>query len=103
MTDGTYFVITFSCPCTSKVGDELDFPLTGFRTVNINRLLPQDVYAKRNPELGSFDQEVVAQVVDCKKGIAAIGGISISIGSPFPSNIIDGDFVGFSVTRLDLD
>ncbi len=102
VTDGMYLVTTFSCPCMWKVGDVLRRPIIAFMASEVVSVSPQAVYAKKKPSAGYYDQDVVAKVLDSKKGIAAIGEVLLRMQLPFSDEIADGDFVKFIAGRLDL-
>ena len=49
-----------------------------------------------------FSYFLTAQVIESEKKVVRIGNIIINIDSPIPKDIINGEYIDFFVSRLDL-
>jgi hypothetical protein len=93
--------VAFSHPCNIQVGDHLREPLLAIsiRGVTKEQLKAQLVMRRLG---NSFAHEILAEVVDLKKRLVAVGPIVIEMDDVLPGDISVGDLIQFSCGRLDV-
>ena len=101
VTDGKYSVLCFAYPCEYSVGDPVrDFleclSVTEIQTSNTKT--PQIIHKD-----GGFQYTICGCLTDASKGIIQVGKLVLHIqANRIPKDISNGQFIQFSVQRIDL-
>ena len=99
VSDGLYTINCYAYPVNNVFVNQQINSIYGFKCVNITKA------DKRNYAITKLDQhyayQITAQVVDNVSGIVRIGEIFVHIDNYIPKDIINGDYISFSVLRLD--
>lgn len=78
--------------------DKLD--IHGFMSKKIFRNDNKDEKAVKLP--GYFSYKLFCKVINYEKSIVSLGEFKITLDSPLPSDIKNGDYIEFEVMRLDI-
>lgn len=99
VSDGVNRIIAFSQPCEYSLGDVIDKPLLPLyvKDLMLSRESEPSLHKLNTP----FGYKITALITDIDNGIVAVGGILID-ASNIPSWAKNGDYVDFTVGRLDL-
>ncbi len=96
--EGEITLTAFSCPF-------VDVPMG--KSIMLHTLFAKNIYRtaiRRAPEKEDdhyFGHHIVAEVTSQKEGIVKLGSIYIQLDCPIPGDIQNGEYVEFSVDRLD--
>jgi hypothetical protein len=98
--DGRYFCEAYCQPCSAQVGDALTRPLIAFDTAGIERQPADSVigFGKGPPPFGSL---VCGEVTNRRYRLVRVGDIQVKLDVPLPSDVVEGELVSFSSSRLD--
>lgn len=99
VSDGNYAVKCYAYPVNSVAVNQQIRAIYGFGCSNIVKCDEAKETIQKMPEYYAY--RLVAEVADQKEGMAHIGGLSIHLDSYIPNDIQKGDYVSFSVMRLD--
>ena len=101
ISDGHYKVNCYVYPCDIVSVNQRVNTIYGFECANIIRVNEAKYTIKKlSPH---YAYQLVAQVVDSTSGIVRIGDLFINLDSPIPKDIMNEEYVAFSVVRLDCD
>ncbi len=103
VSDGEFDLLCYTCPCAYNVGDT-DFTITAFECDNIM------ISGKREYKIQKLKDSLYAYKlqgklinIDDDEGVVQIGSIIINTVSWIPRDIKVGDYIEFTVIRLDID
>ena len=101
VSDGRYTVLCYGYPCDMVAVNQRVEEIDAFECENVMRSDETEYAIKKLPEY--FAYQLVAKVVDNQKGIVRIGGLIINLfENAIPKDIMNGEYIEFSVRRLDL-
>lgn len=101
VSDSKYLLTCFSCPCEYSVGDRIDTPLECFDVRNIEQV-DENSCEVINKE-GTFPHIITARMHSVTEGLARVGSLMLHIKPDLiPKDIQTGQFIRFSVSRIDL-
>lgn len=101
VSDGSYCLLCFSCPCEYAVGDELRGPLECLDAQDIC-VAEENVF---NVVKGPFPYSytLCGRICDISKGIVCVGKLKLHIEqNRIPKDIRSGQYVWFSTSRIDI-
>lgn len=98
ITDGVYELICFSQPCTYKEEDVIKEVIYAYNPHFIHLSDKREEYIEMY-SIGGY--KLTVRVIDAKKQLVSIGDILIEIDC-IPGDIVNGDIIEFSCSRLDL-
>lgn len=101
ISDGRYTVNCYAYPCDMVLVNQRVNTIYGFESANITRLNETKYAIKKLSQ--HYAYQLVAQVVDNESGIVRIGDLFINLDNPIPKDIMNGEYIAFSVVRLDCD
>ena len=101
VTDGLFFCVAYSQPCTASIGDDVSQPLYIFGMRKAVLIEGRDVGSRKLEGLG-FAQNLIVTVVNLREGLLSIGGIELVAGDQLPGGIQDGDIIEIECARVDL-
>lgn len=101
ISDGCYKVNCYAYPCDMVSVNQRINTIYGFECANIIRVNKTEYTIEKLSQ--HYAYQLVAQVVDNTSGIVRIGNLFINLDSSIPKDIMDGEYVAFSVVRLDCD
>lgn len=101
ISDGRYTVNCYAYPCDMVLVNQRVNTIYGFECANITRLNETKYAIKKLSQ--HYAYQLVAQVMDNESGIVRIGDLFINLDNPIPKDIMNGEYIAFSVVRLDCD
>lgn len=101
VSDGRYTVNCYAYPVKIVSVNQRVKTVYGFGCTNITKSKERKYAVKKLSQY--FAYLLTAQVVDTERGIVRIGELFIYLDDFIPGDIINGDYVTFSVSRLDCD
>lgn len=101
ISDGRYTVNCYAYPVDMVSVNQRVNTIYGFECANISKSDETEYEIKKLPQ--HYAYLLTAQVMDNESGIVRIGELFINLDIPIPKDIINGDYVAFSVLRLDCD
>ena len=101
ITDGHFECVAFSHPCKLSVNDKVNEPLHSFEEAAVYRTKQKITSARKHDGEDNWSHDLVCQVVNKAQNLVKVGEIQIILNS-LPGDILDGDFVECSPSRLDL-
>ncbi|MGG6463277.1 hypothetical protein [Solilutibacter silvestris] len=101
VTDGEFFCVAFSQPCSVGVGDELTELLHVFGIKEV-MLSEQSQVGISSVTVDGLGRKVVARVDDKSRQILAVGAIAMVVDEYLPGGFEDGDLIEFECARIDL-
>ncbi len=100
VSDGEYSVICYAYPIKSVHRAQKVTDIYGFNCTHIFKVAKKEYNIKK---LSSYyDYTLIAQVVSRVERIVRIGKIRIHLDSEIPKDIFNGEYISFSVMRLDI-
>jgi hypothetical protein len=101
VTDGVFDVLCFSHPFNKTLNDVLTEPLYCLDANQI--VISNEQVAFANKGSISYGYSICGKLIDKKKQLILLGKIMMCLdSSDIPKDICEGDFIEFSVLRLDL-
>ena len=101
VSDGKYDLMCYLFPAESaSVSICCDVGIFGVLCGEIVRSDRTSFFVRKMPQY--FSYFLTAQVIESEKKVVRIGNIIINIDSPIPKDIINGEYIDFFVSRLDL-
>ena len=100
ISDGRYNVICYAYPITSVCLNQEITELYGFDCSNILKISRELYDIKKQTSYYAYTFN--ACVISVMEGIVQIGEIRIRLDAEIPKDIFNGDYISFSVTRLDV-
>lgn len=101
ISDGYYIVNCYAYPCDRVLVNQRINIIYGFECANIIRLNKNKYAIKKLPQ--HYAYQFAAQVVDNGSEIVRVGDLFIKLDNSIPKDIINGEYIAFSVLRLDCD
>ena len=98
LTSGKISLLAYDYPHIDPI-NKCDCYLSCFLANNIRTV--ECFRAPIQPNPGTFDYCLVAEVINPEKRLVQIGDIKIFIDIPLPKDILVGRFIEFDVVRLD--
>ena len=99
ISDGLYTINCYAHPVNKVWINQHINTIYGFECVDIIKSYETNYAIQKLPK--HYAYQLTAQVVDKESGIVRIGEIFIKLDNYIPNDIINGDYVSFSVLRLD--
>ena len=100
VSDGRYSVICYAYPIESVRQNQKVTELYGFNSTSIFKVAEKVCSIKK---LSSYyEYTFIAQVISVMEGIVQIGEIRIHLDTEIPKDIFNGEYISFSVVRLDI-
>lgn len=100
VSDGMYDIHCYAHPTdVILIGQYID-KIYGFLCTNIKKLDIPNFQIVKLPEYYSY--RISAQLMNKEEGIVRVGEIYINLDEPIPKDIVNGDYIVFSVQRLDI-
>lgn len=97
----TDYLVCFSCPCTYNIGDVLTEPLECLDTDNIILCEIQENNIEKIE--GEFKYRLKGKIKDIKNGIVEVNGYNLHIDEDeIPKDILNGMYIQFEVSRIDI-
>jgi hypothetical protein len=100
VTDGTHICRAFCWPCYTNAGSVLGDPLQVFDESGLMLTSETEPRLESTSEAG-FAHRGIAQVVDAREGLLAVGKLTLQISGDLPGGISSGDMVQFECSRID--
>lgn len=101
VSDGQYSVNCYAYPVNMITVKQHIDTILGFECTNITK---SDIEKYEIQKLPSYYAYLLtAQVTDKERGIVRLGELYISMDSAIPKDIINGEYISFSVVRLDCE
>lgn len=101
VSDGCYTVNCYAYPCDIVLVNQHVNTIYGFECTNITRLNETKYAIKKLSQ--HYAYQLVAKVMDNESGIVRIGDLFINLDNSIPKDIMNGEYIAFSVVRLDCD
>ena len=101
VSDGRNTVNCYAYPCDTVSVKQHVNTIYGFGCTNIIRVNKSKYDIKKLPQ--HFAYQLVAQVVDTESRIVRIDDLFIHLDGYIPKDIMNGEYIAFSVIRLDCD
>ena len=101
VSDGRYTVNCYAYPCDRVFIKQRINTIYGFECKNIIRLNEAKYVIRKLSQ--HYAYQLVAQVVDNENGVVRIGDLFINLDNSIPKDIVNGEYITFSVLRLDCD
>ena len=99
ISDGSYNLNCYVCPAENlSVGNTVNM-IYGLECKNITRSC--EAMYKVKKLLHHYAYLLTAQVIDMRNGAVRIGSLFINLDSAIPNDIVNGEYITFSVVRLD--
>lgn len=100
VSDGTHTVICYAYPVsTIKVTQKIT-AIYGFQCTDIYKAFAHKYCIKKLTKYYAF--ALIAKVISKNQRIVQIGNLRIHLDAPIPNDIAEGEYVSFSVLRLDI-
>ena len=99
VTDGERELISYCPLCRVKCPSDVD-EITAFEAGGI-MIADEPGYVIEKTDAGYFSYRLGGRVVKTEPPVVAIGGLRVTLDQPLPKDIKRGDFVVFTVDRLD--
>lgn len=101
ISDGHYTVNCYAYPCGIVLVNQPVSAIYGFECSNIIRV-NETIYAIKKLSQ-HYAYQFVARVVDNESGIVRIGDLFINLDNTIPKDIMNAEYISFSVLRLDCE
>ncbi len=103
VSDGEFDLLCYTCPCVYNVGDT-DFTITAFECDNITISNKREYKIQKSKD-SFYAYKLQGQLIniDDDEGVVQIGSIIINAVNWIPRDIKVGEFIEFTVIRLDID
>ena len=101
ISDGCYTVTCYAYPCHAVQIGQTVSTLYGFGCTDIIRSDEAGYAVKKLPAYYAY--RFVAKVVDNENRIVRIGDLFICLDHWIPKDIMNGEYIDFTVARLDCD
>lgn len=101
VTDGHHICRAFSWPCKIDIGSAVVEPLQLFGE-SVLKLTAETESRLESVSEDGLGHRGIAQVVDAREGLLAVGGIVLKVTAYLPGGISSGDIVEFKCARIDL-
>lgn len=99
VSDGDYSVECYAHPANMSVLKKKSDVIDGFCCESIVKADRKKYEVKKLSQYYAY--HLTAQVVDKEKRIVCIGKLIINLDADIPKDIVNGDYINFSVLRLD--
>ena len=99
VSDGDYSVECYVYPAEMSVLENQSNVIDGMCCKNIVKENRKRYEVKKLSQYYAYN--LTAQVVDKEKRIVCIGKLIINLDADIPKDIVNGDYINFSVLRLD--
>ncbi|MDR0587902.1 MAG: hypothetical protein LBG61_02855 [Burkholderiales bacterium] len=101
VSDGNIELLCFSQPCNKKVNESIDSLIYCFDAEDIQKSDERIAYTNKDDSY--FGYSMCCNLLDLKDKIVQIGEIKLCLeGEEFPGDLVEGDYVKFNVSRLDV-
>ncbi|AOY76022.1 hypothetical protein [Clostridium formicaceticum] len=101
VSDNSFELLCFSHPFRNKLGEELIEPIYCFDVSNVVLAFEQIPYAKKNKN--SYGYSIRGLFINKDDKIVLIGNIKLCLeDGKIPSDISEGEYIEFDVSRLDV-
>ena len=101
ISDGQFEILCYAQPYLPETFKAPDHALSAFMTENVLRVSENEYRIKRLQN-GYYSYRLQGKLIDLQKRLVMIGAIVIKIENVIPKDIREGDFIEFTVMRLDL-
>ena len=101
VSDGLYTVNCYAYPVNSVSVNQCVNGIYGFECTNIEKTDKEIYMIKKLSQYYAY--MITAQVIAKDKGTVQVGKLCINLDAPIPNDILIGDYITFSVLRLDCD
>lgn len=100
VSDGIYAVICYACPVNVIEVKQKICAIYGFQCTDIYKAFNHSYCIKKLTQYYAY--ALIAKVISKKQCIVQIGNLRIYLDSPIPNDIAEGEYISFSVLRLDI-
>ncbi len=99
VTDGQHEILCYAHPFINQ--DINKFMLEAFMTENVIKVEDKKDVSINKIDKGYYAYKICGRIIDIDKRLVSIGNIVIKIEDIIPKDIINNDFIEFSVLRVD--
>ena len=99
VSDGNFTLVCYAHPLERFSINQTVTELYGFDCADIKKADTNDYAVEKISPY--FAYQLTAQIVSREKGEVQLGEMHIILDSPIPGDLCSGDFISFSVLRLD--
>ncbi|MBF2353136.1 hypothetical protein [Listeria welshimeri] len=101
LSDNNYCILCFSSPCTLSENSIFEDIIYGFNVENIFKLSQEEYAVEKDDK--SYSHKLKGKFVDDRNSILQIEEFRIDLSDgEIPKDIIAGDFIEVSVSRIDI-
>ena len=101
LLDGQFELLCYAHPYTPDDSKALNKSLSAFMTENIMRALENE-YRIEKLQSGYYSYHLQGKIIDLQRRLVMVGSIVIELDNVIPKDIREGEFIEFTVMRIDL-
>ena len=101
VTDGRFELLCYAHPFTPDDSAKHNRPLSAFIKENVMRALESE-YIVEKTKHGYYSYRLQGKISDLQRRLVMVGNIVIELENVIPKDIREGEFIEFTVMRIDL-